>query len=218
MKSHTHFDWQRQDRTGLPEVVFSENKSVAQLRDIIEAHQATQSPLLMTRLTEVQMHALSDVPVHIDRIARTATLAAAPLPKDAPRLAIVSAGTSDLPIAQEALVTAHFLGLNAHHFPDLGVAGLWRLQEALDDLRKYPLVLAVAGMEGALFSVLAGLISAPVIAVPTSVGYGVATGGQAALSSALASCAPGITVVNIDNGFGAAAAARKILSIGTEPG
>lgn len=215
MKSHTNFDWQRQDRTGVPEVVFAQNKSTSQLRDIIGAHQDAQQPLLLTRLTQAHTDGLADLPLQLDHTARTATFAAQPLPQNAPKLAIVSAGTSDLQIAQEVLVTARFLGLEAHHFPDLGVSGLWRLQEALDEVRRFPLVVAVAGMEGALFSVLAGLIRAPVIAVPTSVGYGVATGGQAALSSALASCAPGITVVNIDNGFGAAAAARKILSIGS---
>lgn len=213
MKSHSKIDWSRGDRTLLPEVVFGENKSIEHLVDIIQAHREKNAPLLVTRLTKDQQSALFDVGIPCHSAARTATVNAPRLENDSPKLAVVSAGTSDHNIAQEAIVTARFFGLDAAFFPDLGVAGLWRLQEKIEELRKFPLIIAVAGMEGALFSVLAGLIKAPVIAVPTSVGYGVSEGGQAALTSALASCAPGILTVNIDNGFGAAAAAAKILKI-----
>ncbi|MGX9848980.1 nickel pincer cofactor biosynthesis protein LarB [Limimaricola litoreus] len=208
---HTVIDWERGARTGVPEVVFAQSKTVEQLRAIVEAHHERGRALLMTRLTAPQIAALADLPLDIDPLARTATLAAPEVPSGAPRLGIVTAGTSDLPVAREALHAARFLGLDAVLYEDLGVAGLWRLQDRLDEIAGFPLLIAVAGMEAALFSVLAGLVRAPVIAVPTSVGYGVSEGGKAALSSALASCAPGIVTVNIDNGFGAAAAARKFL-------
>lgn len=209
---HTKYDWQRRARTGLPEVVFAEGKSADQIRDIIEVHQARSEPLLLTRLTGAQFDMLSDLPLDIDRLGGTARLGHSAPPNDAPTIGIVTAGTSDLGVALEAQVSCEFLGLNTRLFQDLGVAGLWRLQDRISEIEKCPLLIAVAGMEGALFSVLAGLVAAPVIAVPSSVGYGVARDGQAALSSALASCAPGVLTVNIDNGFGAAAAAAKILA------
>jgi NCAIR mutase (PurE)-related protein len=132
-------------------------------------------------------------------------------------IGIVAAGTSDLPVAREAARTLAFAGHHAEIIADVGVAGLWRLLGCLDALRQCRVLIAVAGMEGALFSVLAGLVKAPVIAVPTSVGYGIAEGGKAALYAALASCAPGLVVVNIDNGFGAAAAAIKMLRLNPQP-
>ena len=135
-----------------------------------------------------------------------------PKPSLKPGIGIVAAGTSDLPIAAEAARTLAFLGFDAPVIADVGVAGLWRLMRRLDEIRAHRVVIAVAGMEGALFSVLAGLIDAPVIAVPASVGYGVSAGGMAALHSALASCAPGVLTVNIDNGFGAAVAAVKMVN------
>ena len=209
--SHTVFDWARADRTGLPEVVFAESKTAKQIRDVVQAHRERATPLLITRLTAGQIEALGDLPLSVDEASRSATLLAEAPEEAAPVLGIVAAGTSDLPVAREVEVAARFLGLNTRLFADLGVAGLWRLQDRLEEIRALPLLVAVAGMEGALFSVLAGLVRAPVIAVPTSVGYGVSEGGKAALSSALATCAPGVVVVNIDNGFGAAAAAVKIL-------
>ncbi|MEH6834040.1 MULTISPECIES: nickel pincer cofactor biosynthesis protein LarB [Falsihalocynthiibacter] len=211
MKSHTNIDWDRKARTSLPEVIYAENKSVEHLLDIFDAHVQSQTPLLMTRLTDAQLHALAPHNVLCDLVARTAVFRAPKIAPNAPKLAVVTGGTSDHKVAQEVISTAQFFGLNAVLFADLGVAGLWRLQERLPELREFPLIVAIAGMEGALFSVLAGLVCAPVIAVPTSVGYGVSQGGQAALTSALASCAPGVLTVNIDNGFGAAAAAAKIL-------
>lgn len=125
---------------------------------------------------------------------------------------IVAAGTSDIPVATEVMRCLEFFDIPHGLYADVGVAGLWRLTQVQPELEKHALLIAVAGMEGALFSVLSGLVSAPLIAVPTSVGYGVAAGGTVALHSALASCSPGIVTVNIDNGFGAASAARKILS------
>jgi NCAIR mutase (PurE)-related protein len=126
-------------------------------------------------------------------------------------VAIVAGGTSDARVAREASRTLAFEGEEATLVVDVGVAGLWRLMERIDEIRRHRVVIAVAGMEGALFSVLGGLVASPVVAVPTSVGYGVGAGGQTALNAALASCASGLTVVNIDNGFGAAHAALRIL-------
>ena len=146
-----------------------------------------------------------------DEPSRTAILGQLLVPRHPPRIAIVCGGTSDVAVAGEAARTLAFAGEASSRFVDVGVAGLWRLMEHLDDIRAHRIVIVVAGMEGALFSVLAGLVSSAVIAVPTSVGYGVAAGGQAALSAALASCASGIAVVNIDNGFGAAHVALRML-------
>jgi pyridinium-3,5-biscarboxylic acid mononucleotide synthase len=129
----------------------------------------------------------------------------------APGIGIVAAGTSDLGVAREAARSLLFHGYAAPVVADVGVAGLWRLMARIEEIRAFRIVVAMAGMEGALFSVLAGLIEAPLIAVPTSVGYGVAQGGRTALAAALASCAPGVVAVNIDNGLGAAAAAIKML-------
>ena len=146
-----------------------------------------------------------------DPNSRTAVLEApAPGQEIIEGIGIVAAGTSDLPVAWEAARTLGFHGYAAPLTADVGVTGLWRLTDQLDMLRQHRIIVAVAGMEGALFTVLAGLVEAPVIAVPCSVGYGVATGGRVALDVALASCAPGVVAVNIDNGFGAATAAIKM--------
>ena len=211
MEHHTIFDWSRRQRTGVPEVVFAEGKANAQLLDILDAHEKRAEPLLFTRLTAEQMESLSARDIQIEPQARTATYKLPEMAPNAPRVAVVAAGTSDLSVALESRVAARFLGLNAMLYADVGVAGLWRLERILPELVSAELIIAVAGMEGALFSVLAGLVPCAVIAVPTSVGYGVAEAGKTALASALASCAPGLVVVNIDNGFGAAAAARKLL-------
>jgi NCAIR mutase (PurE)-related protein len=127
-------------------------------------------------------------------------------------VAIVAGGTSDAAVAREAARTLAFEGEEATLVLDVGVAGLWRLTERLDAIRTHRVIIAVAGMEGAIFSVLTGLVAAPVLAVPVSVGYGVGAGGQVALNAALASCASGLSVLNIDNGFGAAHAALRILN------
>ncbi len=211
MEQHTVFDWARRQRTGVPEVVLAESKTNAQLLDILDAHEDRDEPLLLTRLTADQIDALSDRDLEIQPEARTAVFKSPMIADDAPRIGVVTAGTSDRPVGLESKVSAQFFGLHATLYTDVGVAGLWRVQKILPELTAMDLIIAVAGMEGALFSVLAGLVPSAVIAVPTSVGYGVAEGGRAALASALSSCAPGLVTVNIDNGFGAAAAARKLL-------
>ncbi len=207
-------DWQRERRTGIAEAVLCEGKTTAQIEAILQS--AGARPLLLTRLDDALFDALSAewrAALDHDRLSRTAFHGAVP----APALAgpcVVCAGTSDLPVAREAVRSLAFAGYEAPLIADVGVAGLWRLMQRIEEIRSHSVVIAVAGMEGALFSVLAGLLAAPVIAVPTSVGYGVAAGGTVALHSALASCAAGLTCVNIDNGFGAACAALRILRSG----
>ncbi len=209
-------DWMREERTGVPEAVLCSGKSAAQIAAIAEAARLAGKRLLFTRIGAQQV---SDLPTEVrallehDPLSNTAVLGR-PVQLVASGIGIVCAGTSDLPVATEAQRTLQFLGHEASLVADVGVAGLWRLLDKIEDIRRFRVIIAVAGMEGALFSVLAGLLEAPVIAVPTSVGYGVAEGGRAALSTALASCAPGVVTVNIDNGFGAAAAALKILRAG----
>ncbi len=210
-------DWDRQARTGVAEGVLCSGKSAAQIEAIVAEARAKGSRLLLTRLAPDAFAALASKTrkaLDHDPVSRTAVLGG-PMPLAESGIGIVAAGTSDAPVAREAERTLAFAGHASTMITDVGVAGLWRLMERQDELKRFRIVIAVAGMEGALFSVLAGLVPAPVIAVPTSVGYGVAAGGTVALNAALASCAPGITVVNIDNGFGAATAAIKMLAIGS---
>jgi hypothetical protein len=204
-------DWDREQRTGVAESVMCEGKTALQIEAILAS--AGVRRLLLTRLDPARFAALPEArqrDLDYDPLSCTAFhgAAAAAMVDGA---GIVCAGTSDLPVAREAARTLEFAGYRATLIADVGVAGLWRLMRRLDDIRRLRVVIAVAGMEGALFSVLAGLVDAPVIAVPTSIGYGVAAGGRAALHSALASCASGLAVVNIDNGYGGACAAIRIL-------
>lgn len=208
-------DWQRAGRTGVPEAILCSRKTPAQLAAILGEARARGARLLLTRLDEAAFLALDDAArdgLDYDPLSGTAVLGEK-VPLVADTIAVVAAGTSDLPVAQEAVRTLAFCGHEALLVADVGVAGLWRLMARIEEIRAHRVVIAVAGMEGALFSVLGGLVAAPVIAVPSSVGYGVAEGGAAALSSALASCAPGVVAVNIDNGFGAACAAIKMLGV-----
>jgi len=210
-------DWEREARTGVAEAVLCEPKTATQIAAILTEASNKAARLLLTRLAQ-QQHAALPAPLReqldFDPLSRTAILGG--LPRRAPEQGtlIVAAGTADLGPAQEAARTLAFHGRAAPLIADVGVAGLWRLNEQLHQLREARVIIVVAGMEGALFSVVAGLVAAPVIALPTSVGYGVATGGTVALHAALASCAAGVMVVNIDNGFGAATAAIKILDAG----
>jgi len=202
-------DWARAARTGVPEAVWCAGKTPGQIASVITEAKTLGQPLLLTRL-EPEVRAELDPDLDYDPASRTAMLGPLPGLQDL-GAAVVAAGTSDLPTAGEAARTLEFHGIAAPMRVDVGVAGLWRTQEAAAALQDRRVIVAVAGFEGALFSVLAGLVPALVIAVPSPVGSGVAAGGQAALSSALASCAPGVVAVNIGNGFGAAAAAVKIL-------
>lgn len=200
-------DLSRPDRTGQPESVFAQGKTPEQLLAILKAFQKRKCAVLATRCSKEQVdylkkHRLKDFVYHEQ--ARVLTLGYVhDLPLCYP-VAICTGGTADIPVAEEAAVTAEFFGAEVTRHYDIGVAGIHRLFASLPKIREARAVIAVAGMEGALASVLAGLVSVPVIAVPTSVGYGASFQGLAPLLSMLNSCAEGVGVVNIDNGFGAA--------------
>ncbi len=206
-------DHHRALRQGQPEVVFCEGKSLEQVVAICERLEAATGSFLGTRANEATATALRGRFPHVrwNPAGRTVWLPAedAPPPTAGPVL-VVSAGTSDLPVAEEAATVAEAFGVCVERLMDVGVAGIHRLLAEGDALGRAKVIVVVAGMEGALPSVVGGLVAVPVIAVPTSVGYGASFGGLAALLGMLNSCAAGVTVVNIDNGFGAGAAASRI--------
>jgi NCAIR mutase (PurE)-related protein len=207
-------DHHRALRQGFPEVIFGQGKTPEQVVAIAERIIGRGDALLATRLSPEAREALSRSVDGLEwcTFGRTAYRAAPGSPVRDTRgpLLIVTAGTADLPVAEEAALSARAFGNPVEQLRDVGVAGLHRLLASRDVLLGAAVVIVVAGMEGALPSVVGGLIAAPVIAVPTSIGYGASAGGFAALLGMLGSCAPGLTVVNIDNGFGAAAAASRI--------
>jgi len=206
-------DHHRELRQGAPEVVYGAGKTPEQLKTIVERILAHGSNLLVTRLDAVAGGALHDAfpDTDYDPLGRTLSLVRGDAVPHAGTVAVVCAGTSDLPVAREALTTARVLGYACEAVSDVGVAGLHRLLAKSEQLHRADVLIVVAGMEGALPSVIGGLVAVPIIAVPTSVGYGASFGGVAALLAMLNSCASGVTVVNIDNGFGAAFAAHRIL-------
>lgn len=209
------WDKDRKSRTGVAEAIFCTNKSPKDLLAIIEFNISNRTPVLLTRLEQTQWLSLPhpiQEKLDYDEASGTAIFSLALQSDLKDGICIVTAGTSDLSVAKEAQRTLLFNGFNTPVYADIGVAGLWRLMEKLPQIKQHKVIIAMAGMEGALFSVLSGLVTAPVIAVPTSVGYGVSANGKVALDSALASCSPGILTVNIDNGFGAANAAIKIMN------
>jgi NCAIR mutase (PurE)-related protein len=206
-------DSRRSERTGYPEVVYCAGKTLEQSASIIIRMREQEIPVLGTKadpaLAERIAQRLPDV--EYDGLARIVTVGSLYSPSERQGLiAVVAAGTSDLGIAREAVRTAEFFGSTVTVITDVGIAGIHRLFDRLPDIRKAHVIIAVAGMEGALAGVLAGLVAAPVIALPTSVGYGASFGGLSALLGMLSSCAPGISVVNIDNGFGAGYQANLI--------
>jgi hypothetical protein len=206
-------DHHRQLRQGFPEVVFGAGKSTGQIERIVTALVRQGGNILVTRLDadkgETVHRAFPDSTYHAD--ARILAIEQQPVEKRGRgTVLVISAGTSDFPVASEALVTARMLGNDVEHLCDVGVAGIHRLLARQEQILSASVLIVVAGMEGALPSVVGGLVRRPVIAVPTSVGYGASFGGIAALLAMLNSCAAGVTVVNIDNGFGAAYAATLI--------
>lgn len=208
-------DYDRAKRCGRPEVIFCQGKSVEQVARIAAAL-SQKSPLILgTRATPEQAAAVEkNLPeFRYDATARCFTCGTLPQTSPALRVALVAAGTADAPVQAEARFTLEAYGWDVLSITDVGVAGLHRLLGRIEEIRRCQVVIVVAGMEGALASVVAGLVSSPVIAVPTSVGYGASLGGIAALLTMLNSCASGVTVVNIDNGFGAATAADAILRL-----
>lgn len=208
-------DHHRALRQGVPEVILGEKKTVDQIAGIAEEIARRGQNVLITRLDAEKAAALkARIPAlryaEVARIANLVVNASEPRARQKD-VAVVTAGTSDMPVAEEAAETLAAVGLTPHRMYDVGVAGLHRLLHRLDALKKAHVVIVVAGMEGALPSVIGGAVAAPIIAVPTSVGYGSALGGFTALFSMLTSCASGVVVVNIDSGFGAAMAAHRIL-------
>ena len=203
---HTRIDHHRTLRTGLPEVIYAQNKSPEQTTEIFTRMAAAGSDVLATRVdapTAIAVLKAHPAAVHHPQ-ARALTLRQSAHPDPRGRIAIICAGTSDIPIAEEAAITAELFNTKVIRLYDVGVAGLHRLLAVRDQLANVDAIIVCAGMEGALPSVVGGLVGVPVIAVPTSVGYGASFDGAAALLGMLNSCAPNVTVVNIDNGFGAA--------------
>lgn len=212
--SHSRVDHARPLIQGHPEVVFCEGKTPSQVVEICEALERANGCFLATRCGRSHAEALLDRyhRADHDELGRTVWLKREPVPAPTGRgtILVVNAGTSDLPVAREAMVVAQALGNRVETLSDVGVAGIHRILSQTGLLKKASVVIVVAGMDGALASVVGGMVAVPVVAVPTSIGYGASFGGLSALLAMLNSCASGVTVVNIDNGFGAAAAASRI--------
>jgi NCAIR mutase (PurE)-related protein len=211
-------DHHRALRQGVPEVVFGEGKTGAQIASIAEEMIRAQTNVLITRLDADKAEVVSTrLPaLRYSTIGRTAFVEVTP-PEKRPcaPVAVITAGTSDMPVAEEAAETLYALGLEPKRMYDIGVAGIHRLLHRVDELRSASAAIVCAGMEGALPSVVGGVVSTPVIAVPTNVGYGTALGGFTALFAMLTSCAAGVVVVNIGNGFGAAMAVHRMMPLGS---
>jgi len=207
-------DHHRALRMGVPEVILGLEKTAEQIHAIAQRLLASGQNVLVTRVASSKAAELGALgaPLVYNETARTLSAEPRPVtPLDVEPVVIVTAGTSDIPVAAEAAETLRIAGVPSRQLVDLGVAGLHRLLARIGELQAAPAVIVVAGMEGALPSVVGGLVASPVIAVPTSVGYGVSLGGLTALLGMLSSCASGVTVVNIDNGFGAAMAVIRLL-------
>ena len=210
---HSTLDPERLARQGFPEIVYCQSKTTQQIVDNLRSLATANGAAFGTRLQAERADAvLAALPGAIyNPLGKTISIGSFPTLGTHP-VAVIAAGTSDLPVAAEAVATLSFLGHSVIQFNDIGVAGIHRLHARIEEIRMAQVIIVVAGMEGALPSVVGGLVAAPVIAVPTSVGYGAAFEGLAALLGMLNSCASGLTVVNIDNGFGAAIAAHRILN------
>ena len=214
MSADATLDLARGERIGLAEAVFCEGKTPAQIAAIAETALEAGGPVLLTRLNSEAFDALPESLVKgldYDPLSATGIVGDWRPPAGPARVAVVTAGTSDLPPAREAARALAYYGEASREIADVGAAGLWRVLDRVEELRRFAVVIVAAGMDGALFTVVGGLVPGAVVALPTSAGYGVARGGETALAAALASCAPGIVAVNIDNGYGAACAALRIL-------
>lgn len=212
--SFAKIDHHRSIRWGFPEVIFCEGKTPEQISIISKKIIKQKSNLLATRASEKQYKAVKRIlkKAEYNEAARTITYKINPVKKIPGRVIIVTAGTSDIPVAMETLVTGEMLGLDVKMINDVGVAGIHRVMNYRDELNSAAVIIVLAGMEGALASVIAGLVQVPVVAVPTSIGYGASFNGLASLLGMLNSCVPGVAVMNIDNGFSAASLAFKILN------
>lgn len=210
-----NLDMQRRERLGFPEIIFGQTKDVHTLNSIIRAHLEKNESVLITRL-QAEKHAclITDFPgIFYDPVSSVCIVGEHYKSNLAGKVGIVSAGTSDEYVVNEAYYCLQYLGIEANKIQDVGVAGIHRLMERMEDIKSFDILIVIAGFEGALPTAIGGLAPQPIIAVPTSVGTGVARDGTVALHSMLSSCANGISVVNIDNGYGAAMAAFRILNI-----
>jgi len=207
-------DYQREERIGFQEVVFGASKSIDQLDAIIRDYQDNHKNTLVTRVQKGKAKVLckSFNPNFYDPISQVLLVGEFPKNTIANEVAILSGGTSDQFLVNEIYYTLMFVGRKASRFQDIGVSGVHRLLDNVEELKKFKVLIVVAGFEGALPTVVGGLLPQPIIAVPASIGYGIGKGGKVALHSMLSSCANGITVVNIDNGYGAAMAAYRIIN------
>ncbi len=204
-------DNHRSLRSGHSEVIYCENKTKEQVKEIVDHMvKRNESNILLTRVNDEIYEYIKEYDTDYNKMARTIVINKKLLEKTKTKILILSAGTSDLPVVEEAYVTAEIMGNTVEKICDVGVAGLHRILSKLDKLKEASVIIVVAGFEGALASVVGGLVDVPVIAVPTSVGYGANLGGITTLLAMLTSCASGVTVVNIDNGFGAAYSASLI--------
>ncbi len=211
---YANLDFQRQERTGVMEAVFCQGKKSSQVAGIIKSFVDEGKKVMATRATKKDYEeTLKLVPEIIyyeeARVLSSFSLSSEQSTKKG-TIAVITAGTADIPVAEEAAVTAHLLGNRVEKYYDVGVAGIHRVLQQIEEIRRAQVIIVVAGMEGALASVVGGLVEAPIVAVPTSVGYGAHFQGMASLLTMLNSCAPGVGVVNIDNGYGAACLASKI--------
>ncbi|WP_434640981.1 nickel pincer cofactor biosynthesis protein LarB [Thermoanaerobacterium thermosaccharolyticum] len=209
-------DYNREVRRGFPEVIYCEGKTPKQVKEIALRMYEKGSNVLGTRASIEHFEALKEVcdkAVYYD-VARIISIKSEEIMPTKGVIGVVAAGTSDLPVAEEAAVTAELMGNSVKRIYDVGVAGIHRLMSKVEELRKFRVIICIAGMEGALPTVVGGLVACPIIAVPTSVGYGANFHGLSALLAMLNSCSSGVSVVNIDNGFGAAYSASLINKIG----
>jgi NCAIR mutase (PurE)-related protein len=213
MSNKHNLDLDRSDRLGFPEVIYGAGKPVSTLVSIIEEYQSRDQNALITKLQADKGEALlGQFPESFfDRESGIFILSPFVTNDKMPAVGVITAGTSDIPVANEALYTLQFLGVPAKQINDIGVAGIHRLMNRIEEIKQYDILIVVAGFEGALPSVIGGMFPQPIIAVPTSTGYGAARNGETALLAMLSSCANGISVVNIDNGYGAAMSAFRII-------
>jgi hypothetical protein len=205
-------DNHRELRTGYPEIIYCAGKTIDQVQEIFRVMSERESNIMGTRATQDMFEAVKSIlpdAVFYNQ-ARIISLQKKKSPLSETRIAVITAGTSDIPVAEEAAITAELLGNNVLRIYDAGVAGIHRLVDKLPEIRNCRVIIVIAGMEGALASVVGGLVDKPIIAVPTSIGYGANFGGISALLAMLTSCSSGVTVVNIDNGFGAGFSASMI--------
>lgn len=215
MSKHFNIDHKRDERVGFQEIVFGASKSVDQLSKIINDFIENKKSVLCTKVQKKKAEVLStEFPDSFyDEISKIFLVGKFPIHFSKNEVAILSGGTSDQYLVNEIYFTLKFFGKEAERFQDIGVAGVHRLLNNIEKLKKFKVIIVIAGFEGALPTVAGGLLPQPIIAVPAAVGYGISKGGRVALNSMLSSCANGITVVNIDNGYGAAMAALRILNL-----